>query len=861
MNLATQARLACAVLVLNLATGSGLAQDYDLDELLGTEEEAPNTKTQDRDRAETQSETEDEPATAVITLPEDRPEKLRPAPAGALEEIVVTAQRRAQSLQDTPISLAAFNAEQLEVAGIHGMADLGAKVPSLQIEPFPTSNATLRFYIRGIGIIDSQITQDPAVGVYADGVYIARSTGNAFDIADLERIEILRGPQGTLYGRNTTGGAVNLITRRPSLDAIEASQSISLGARNQAIARSSLNLPLSDTLALKFALHGGRQDGFVENDGPGGDYGDRRSLSSRLDLRWLPDANWTLDYTFDRSEIGFYNYSYQAVLTPESDKGQVEQIKREAQANSLYSEQRLRRMATGAPLEESLTRIDGHALTLQRGFGEFDLKYQIARRELFEAFYTDLGGGAGSTAYRLDTHAYDGPAAEALQGAPTPLNIPLIRQQQWSHELQALGSAFNGRVDYVLGLFYFTESAVEDWQPISHQFSATLNPGAGQFPLLDDPARTAAPRLVTFTTIFNETENDSGALFGQATWTPEIWSERLHLTLGYRHSEDRRFARKTKFSPSYVEEQINGEGAATELAVGGGDRFEAVPGRLSFADDSISFITEYDYAEDINLYGKYVEAYKSGGFNIRDPQIDGNSGPASDGNDYGYGFADGFDKELVKSLEFGIKSEWLQRRLRVNADVFYTAYEDMQINFILAGTIVDTKTTNAGRARMWGLEADANYIVNSQLRVDGSYAYLNAAITEVIDVNGANVADRLQFNSAPRHSLALNLDATVLRRDWGELLLNLGYQYTHDREGGANAGKPVDLRAYQLLNLRLGTSRLPLSGNTLFSAALWVRNVLDEVYEISAIDNLPHADRAVLWGEPRSFGLDLHFSF
>lgn len=817
--------------------------------------------------------------TEIISLPEAQPEPLpaRQAPA-ALEEIIVTAQRREESIQDTPISIAALSKEQLEIAGINGLGDIGANVPSLQIEPFPTSNATLRFYIRGMGIIDAQVTQDPAVGVYADGVYIARSTGMAFDVADLERIEVLRGPQGTLYGRNTTGGAINLVTRKPNVDATTFEQSLKFGDRQRLQSRSVMNVPLSDALAVKLALVASQVDGYVDNTGPGGDYGDRNNLSGRFDLRWLAAENWILDYNYDRSEIDFYNYQYQGVLTPEGDKGQLEAIKREAQANSVFSNQRLNSLATGMPLEESSTLINGHALSVQREFDDFDVKYIGAYRDLHEAFYTDLGGGAGSTNYRLDTHRYDGPAATALQGSETPLVIPYIEQDQWSHELQILGSAMDGRLDYIAGAFWFTESAAEVWQPTAHQFSAAINPIADQEGV-GDALRVLAPRLVAFTHILNEVDNQSAALFGQTTWTPQRWDQRLHVTLGYRHSEDTRRAVKTKQGPVYAEFNQQGQGSAVEVAspidlpdgpladllganvtLLNNEKFDHVPGKIKFSDDSITLIAEWDLNQDTNVYGKYVEAYKSGGFNTRDPQLNSDSGPASDGIDYGYGFADGFDKEKVRSLEGGLKGTWLEQRLRINSSVFYTAYNDMQVNFILSGTVSDTKTTNAGEARMWGVEIDLNYAISRSLRFDASYAYLNAKITEVINADEEEVSELFQFNSAPKHSATLNLNWQAAELGRISTFVNLGYQFTGQREGGTNAGRPVDLPAYGLLNLYLGAK--PVQWNRWhLSGGIWMRNLLDSDHEISAIDNLPHADRAVLWNEPRSFGLDFKITF
>ena len=141
----------------------------------------------------------------------------------ALEEVIVTAQRREQNLQDTPISIAAFGEDEIERRRITNIADLAAIVPNLRIVPFGVSPTTLRIYIRGVGVVDSQVTQDPPVGIYLNGVYVARPVGLTLDLAGIERVEVLRGPQGTLYGRNTTGGAINIITKKPG-DELEFSQ-------------------------------------------------------------------------------------------------------------------------------------------------------------------------------------------------------------------------------------------------------------------------------------------------------------------------------------------------------------------------------------------------------------------------------------------------------------------------------------------------------------------------------------------------------------------------------------------------------------------------------------------------------------
>ncbi|MBO6754411.1 MULTISPECIES: TonB-dependent receptor [Spongiibacter] len=771
--------------------------------------------------------------------------------AYALEEVVVTAQKKAESLQDAPISLTAFGQQELETKGINSLSDIGANVPSMSIQPFPINNATLRIFIRGIGISDAQITQDPPVGVYMDGVYIARSTGTALDVADLERIEILRGPQGTLYGRNTTGGAVNLVTRKPSTEALEFEQKFTVGDRSLFTSKTSANIPVTDTLAAKLAFMTTQQDGFIENTGPGGDYGDREVQGYRLDVRWDVNETMTLDYAYDRSELDYYNTSYQAVTRPLGDKGQAEPIKEHASEQTVYSSRRLDKMATGKPLEESNTEITGHALTFTAGFDGGEFKYIAAYRELSDASYADIGGGAGSTEFRLDTHRYKG---QATNDEWTPLVKPLVTQRQRSHELQVSGDAWDSRLEYLVGAYYFKERAIEDNSPLHHQLSADARiPGV--------PFRV---HVVNLLSQHYEIENEAMAFFGQATWTPNVLEDRLQLTFGARHSRDKRSAIKNQTDLNIAELY----GLALDLPWGTidqsdpGRQFDDVEASKKFDDNSFSFVAEYDLTDSINLYGKVNEAYKSGGFNTRDPQRDGNQGPASDGIDYGFGFVDGFDEEKVRSMELGIKSELMDRRLRINADIFKSVYSDMQLNFILDGTVADTKITNAGEAEMQGLEADITFMATRNLLLMLNYAYLDAEVTKARDVNGQDVSDQFVFFAAPEQSYTAVADWTIADADWGRLGLNVSYNYMDERNGGSLASnvKNTRLEAYGVWNARLGLNEMPLAGGML-SVAAWGKNLLDEEYAISAIDNQPQADRSVLWGDPRSYGVDLIYRY
>jgi iron complex outermembrane recepter protein len=300
-----------------------------------------------------------------------------------------------------------------------------------------------------------------------------------------------------------------------------------------------------------------------------------------------------------------------------------------------------------------------------------------------------------------------------------------------------------------------------------------------------------------------------------------------------------------------------GEGVATVLSAG--ERFDNVHAHRDFSDSAFTAIAAFDLAKSVNLYAKAADAYKSGGFNDRDPHISG----ASEENTYGFGFVEGFAPEHGRSYEVGVKSEWFKRRLRLNADVFTTQYRDMQINFLIPGTISDTKTRNAGRAHVRGLEVDLALSPMKGLVLSAEYALLDAEIEEVRDAAGNNVADDYKFASAPRHFAVATVDWTFLQGGWGNLRGYLNYNYVGERFGSPSL---TDFRggsireARSLLNARLAAGNMPALGG-FFDVSLWGRNLTDVDYTLDAIDNLPQANRAVIWGEPLTVGADVIYRF
>ena len=737
-----------------------------------------------------------------------------------LEEVLVSAQKKTESAQSTPISLVSFNAGSLEKLGISNIADLQAQVPNLLVDQFPSSNQTLRLFIRGVGVEDVQVTQDPAVAVYLNGVYLSRSTGLASDVADLERIEVLRGPQGTLYGRNTTGGALNLITAKPSRDAIAFTQVIGTGNRDRLYAKTSLNLPLGENHAVKLAMLYDQLDGFISNGGPGGDFGDRNSEAYRLDWRWQANDAFTLDYSYDKSRIESYNYTPQAVIPGIPTGGPEDAAILSSRRFVRYGENRFSQLATTVPLLPNDTEIDGHALTLEWVGSALTVKSISAWRELSDSSYVDFASGA-SEEYRLDLHSITVGAGSDQATAYDAVRTR-ITQEQFSQEFQFLG-ALGERWEYVAGLYYFTEDARENWFPLHH---------INSFPLIatDDLASAVTVRAED-----NKVENEALAVYGQVTWTPPVVDSRLHFSLGWRHSRDDRAVDRIFRQETYIDsgDQVLGPLQIIDFWASADKKFD---------DDSFSFMVEYDWTEDFHAYGKYIEAYKSGGFNTRDP-------------DPGF-FSQGFDEEKNRTVELGFKGELLENQLRVNGAVFYSDFSDFQLNVQLPGGISDTRVFNSGSATLSGFEMELTAFPWYGLLTSLSYAYLHSEVEDIIDPF-TGLPRSFAFPNAPRNTAALNIDYQLPPLPFGTLAVNINYNYVDERDP---KNKALQRDEYSLLNARLSLSGLNALAGA-FTVSTWIKNALDDDYVVFTFESLPHASRAVHWGEPRTWGVDLKYEY
>lgn len=790
-----------------------------------------------------------------------------------LEEVLVTAQKKTESLQDTPIALDAFGEQALEREGIGNVGDLANNVPAMTIQPFPINTTTLRIYIRGIGLIDAQITQDPPVGVYVDGAYIARSAALTTELADLTRIEVLRGPQGTLYGRNSTAGAVNLITRQPDVDRVQLKQAFTVGDRDLFSSKTMINVPVVEGLAAKLAYLNKRVDGYIENTGQGGDFGDTDTEGYRLDIGWDISDTVRLDYAYDRAEVTNTNMAYSHIRpsdpipNPEVNQGIAFTNLINSGARQFYnfntSGNRPDRIHSAIPMEEADSEISGHQLSVDWQISEtLAAKYIYAQRELYDNTPTILATGARSDGYRLDNSPVFSFPVAAIPGDSAVCSPcvgrseqygavhPLIDQDQFSHELQLSGSAFAGRLSYITGLYYFEETATQGAGKIGHLLSAPLGSTVD--------GNNTGNRIEVLTEARFDIENTAMAMFAQFTWQPPVLDDRLSLTFGARHSEDNRKSAALRRQISFVVvpgDLDNTDRDNNDIATQLSDVFYDVRGDKDFKDDSFSFIAEYELSDDINLYFKVNEAYKSGGFNTREQVTEEGA----------QRYIDGFDEEKVTAYELGLKSRLLSNRLQVNADIFQQDFVDQQLNFSVPNTTSDTTVANAGESTLKGFEMDTTWLATEHLMLVLNYAYLDAEIAPSRNPLSGDIDDGFVFDSAPRHAYTAMLDWTLWSSlDRGNIAFNATYSFTDERNGGGRkefatfqADRQDD---FAVLNARLGWYQLPVFDGVL-DVAVWSKNVLDEEYSVNNVHNLPQAGRSVMFGEPRSYGLDLIYNW
>jgi iron complex outermembrane receptor protein len=628
-----------------------------------------------------------------------------------VQQVVVTARRREESIENVPISIAAFSGASLTERQITTTQGLTELTPNLQFSPVAPSsgnNTAGVIFIRGVGETDFLASTDPGVGFYVDGVYFARSAGTAVSLLDIDHVEVLRGPQGTLFGRNTLGGAIQVISNQPSFDKTQGSFSATFGDFRRREATGVLNIPLNDTLAIRFAATRRAQDGYVTNILDGEDLGGVNTFAARGSVLWKPDSSfellWATDYMSDHvngtpNVFGGINTSAPFVQFAAQNAGcpgytgppaPVPEIKDPRCPNNQFLALGPYQVASDAHTHSQLDMWGSH----------LNATWHIADWMTFKSI----------TAYR-ETQPY---SVRDADNTPFIILETVNRDdiKQVTQEFQLLGNAFDSRLNWQAGAYYFHETDPQDY-----------------------PAYLPLPPVGALDTAAF-IKNESYALFTQESFD---FTQELQLTVGLRYTNDTKEA-----TPNFVPAPANpalGYGhygvyivpyptpsglplacigppaAFVGLPCAGSNTSLYAPVLNKTTDSKVTPMAslQYRWTPELMSYFSYSEGYKSGGFNTRIIQ------PVFQPNDpSGRQQLPAFGPETVTSYEVGAK--FATRGLRLSLALFDAKYRDIQIEVREGAAPV---VENAGQASIKGLELEGTATLPYGFGIDLGLGYTN----------------------------------------------------------------------------------------------------------------------------------------
>jgi iron complex outermembrane recepter protein len=744
------------------------------------------------------------------------------ATATALEEIVVTARRRSESLQDTPIAVSVFSAQALENQQISATDQLDQITPNLQFTSYGTltgNNSAAQVFIRGIGQTDATPAVDPGVGIYIDEVYMGRAVGGVMDFRDIANVQVLRGPQGTLFGRNTIGGAVLLTTNLPG---DEFGGEVRIGGGDDSLyeAFGAISIPMSEALGARLSGGFRQRDGYVRRATDGLDLGDDNTYTLQGSLRWRPSDALSLILRAD--------------YTDEDEHGSPFVMRGLTGTAVFPAAQSVAAGCPGATFPPPFVPAiaDPRCANNAQALGPF------TNGGTEPAFSTLENYGASLVAeWRVsDNWTLKSITAErslewtgARDGDNTPFTLIGTRYQsesdQFSQELQALLDA--DRLDGVFGLYYFDEESFD-------RLNVRLgNPGTS--------------RDVQFISL----DSEAWAAFTQ--WTFNV-SDALSLTAGARYTEETKGFQGILFN-------VTPAGAAAPIPtstcaaanVPAPNCLFVRPDRFAedFSSVTGSASIQYRWNPAVMTYVGWSQGFKSGGFNQRY-----NAGPP--------GFVPiAFDEENAETFEIGIKAN-PSDRLRINAAVFTTEYDDIQLTYRLG---VVPLLFNAGTATIDGAELELEFAPVDDLLLSASVGYLDDKFDSIIPpppfgtlvpTGSATLSSELPFT--PQWQGHVGLSYSFHISDSLALKPSVNASYTDEQFFDAgNSAAIAQTESITVVNAAITLQRL---GGP-WRATMGVNNLTDELYPLAGTSNLATASgyAEIVYARPRNYFVNLAYEF
>ena len=743
--------------------------------------------------------------------------------------IIVSARRRDESAQDVPIALSVVGAAQLEATGNYSLTQIQQIVPSLQVFSFNPRNTNIN--IRGLGS-NVALTNDGlenGVGFYVDNVYYGRPGQSQFDLVDLQQIEVLRGPQGTLFGKNTTSGAINITSRKPSFDP-EFSGEASVGDYGYYQLRASASAGLiDDLLAVRLSGSVTERRGFLYNDTQNERAQDYSNWSVRGQLLFTPTSdlevriigdfsrqkqnhvlNVFADYfgTYDNGAVIANNFAQRAARYPGYTFPTIDPFARRGESDGHYQ-----------------ANMDGYGVS-----GQVD--WDIGSAKL-----------TSITAYRW----WDWNPAN--DGDSTSLPVITLaqqsnRQRQFSQEVR-LASDTDGPIDYVVGAYYF-------WQIIRGYGKTAYGSAAPAWFLPAVPSAVSALALDGFeANSTSDPRTRSLALFGQANWKI---SDRLTLTAGLRYTHEKKDGSFNQFwvggtDPSTLAPAL----AATVIGIR--NQFNPVVGiSTGFTDNSLSGLAtlSWQFADDALAYASYSRGNKSGGLNLTNlPNgIDPDVAP-----------------EKVDSYEVGIKSQWLDRKVTLNIAGYWTEISDYQTAIFeqVSDTIFRQYIDNIPGVRSRGVEGDLSFAPSKRASVYASVAYADTTYLSYPEApqapergneGGNQDLSGERLPGVPKFTYTIGGDVSAPLGTLGgrdlSLYAHADYSHRSTFNTSSSNSRYADVPAFGLANARIGFR----TDDGLLDLSIWARNLFDKDY----FQTLSAANTGLvtaLIGEPRTIGATL----
>lgn len=814
------------------------------------------------------------------------------AESAALEEVVVTARRRAENLQETPVAVSAIGGDLIDQLGFTAVGDVETLTPNLQFSQ--TNYKAPAVFIRGIGQRSGNPVLDPGVGMYLNGVYVPRSDAQLLDAVDVANIQVLRGPQGTLFGKNNIGGAILVDSRKPDAEAFSFGAKVTLGSYERQHLKLDANVPLlEDALGLRLAYTRARSDGYIDNVRSDDNLFDenREALSAR--------ATWFINEDVELDLFGFvssidergspYNCRFQnpdAILTQGFYRGDAGSDLKTACDESTALEKSFKVSQTpGHAVYEIDNRMLG--ITLRAPLFEvLDVELITSYAEQDNLATSGDSDGTGIESVAVGSQA----GKDVFAGSDT--KAPVEDRWQFTQEIKFDGSAFDDRLSYTFGVFYAEERINNNLDgtlvgdnglvAVGPMSAGVLPPGVpvpnDQF-VLPVNANTAASATY---------KNLTTAVFAQASWDVLEW---LQLTLGVRYTEEERESAHTMYIADFLEygNRLNAQigvnpGVLVPVVHYQDGIYSPVPISQYYAYDApevplvaqpvlrgntkfdqitpaftVNAIAPDDLLDSLGLdsliaYFSYSEGFKSGGLDVRNTQTTSN--------------IQEFSPELVNNTELGIKLDALDSRLRFNMAVFQMDYTDLQVALYEPGatsTEVIQFTGNAGEAVVDGFEFELSLLLGN-FTVHANAGYTDGDLIEY-DL-GTNTPDGFQIVDRSGEAfpqVPQNVRGVLMQYDWespvGQIIPQLQYYYS-DEIFIASDYLGANYDSSTISQYETYDARLLWKPSDALSLTASVSNIKDDHYFVGGIavtSVIGVANRVP--GAPRRWGLELAYKF